>query len=907
MGKARQLWEDYLGLWKKLSGWKLFVFYLLHYTVFFLLLQRWVFSDFYETGKSFIWQTDGISQYFPRMVYISQTIRNGIQSLLRGEGWTIPLYDFRLGAVKPQFSVEPIQLLAALCPWDRIDELYDILLLLRLYLAGAVFSAMGFYFGQRPLPVLIGGTAYAFCGYSLYFCILHPFFAGAMLLLPLLIIGAEKILKGERSWEFPCCVFLAMLAELYLACMLAVLIILYFFVRYLCAYAKGGMVGFGKLVGRMALWGGLGILLSGVVLAPSAVQMLGTGRIGRDVGDLLRYEDAYYQRFLMNFTVVSDGVLKEGSLGFSVLAVPCIVTLFLKGRGERTLRALLVLSTGLLMAPAAGYVLSGFNNIINRWCFGYALCVCAVIMAQAPKFLELDRREVALTLGGSLVYVVLCRFVIERKYYWEDPLVMLLLLLAYMVICYGAGRSGRRYLLPAFLAFTCLSAYYGAFLRYDSSMGNVTKSYVEKNFGYETLGRGQYASLGSMGIIKEDETFFRVAGSSLAHYDKMWSFYYGLNGTSFYSSAFFPSYINLQNELEVKRIGAFNANYGNDARAPLLALNSVKYYAARESNKAAVPYGFEEIGRIKNGTSTDVILKNVYALPVGYTYDSYLNKEELSQLTVLDRQSAMLQGVLTETGNAGFLPETEFEATAKKIPVKGAEGNNLSWKDGKLTFAKEKATITLTFQGLPNAETYLRIVSFDPTEGNNGESWDSSVWDISVMTDSTQSTARFVADNYVYAHGVKTQLVYLGNSPDGYTSCTITFPKKGTALLSGLEIWCQPMDHYTQQVEALRAEALENVETNWRGLTGTISTSRDKFLCFSIPYDEGWTAYVDGEKAELVRANIGFMGVELPAGDHEIELKYWPPGMTVGIMSSGVGIVWAVMLVLWQRKKRGAS
>ena len=75
-------------------------------------------------------------------------------------------------------------------------------------------------------------------------------------------------------------------------------------------------------------------------------------------------------------------------------------------------------------------------------------------------------------------------------------------------------------------------------------MGNVTKSYVEKNFGYETLGRGQYASLGSMGIIKEDETFFRVAGSSLAHYDKMWSFYYGLNGTSFYSSAFFPSYIN---------------------------------------------------------------------------------------------------------------------------------------------------------------------------------------------------------------------------------------------------------------------------------------------------------------------------------------------------------------------------
>lgn len=907
MGKVRQLWESYLGLWEKLTGWKLFAFYLLHYTVLFLFLQRWVFSDFYEAGKSFIWQTDGISQYFPRMVYISKTIRNGIQSLLHGEGWAIPLYDFRLGAVKTQFSVEPIQLLAALWPWDRIDELYDILVLFRLYLAGAAFSAMGFYFGQRPLPVLIGGTAYAFCGYALYFCIFHPFFAGAMILLPLLIIGSEKILKGEQSWGFSLCVFLAVMAELYLACMLAVLIVLYFFVRYFCVYAKDGAKGFGKLIGRMALWGGLGIFLSGVFLVPSVLQMFGTGRIGREVGNLLQYQNSYYQRFLMNFTVISDGVLSEGSLGFSILAIPCIVTLFLKGRGGRTLRVLLLLSTGMLMVPAAGYVLSGFNNIINRWCFGYALCVCTVIMVQIPKLLDLDRRESALTLGGSLIYIVLCRFLIERKYYWEEPLAMLFLLLAFMALCYGAGRSGRRCLMPVFLAFTCLSSYCGAFLRYDPTMGNATKSYVEKNAGYEILGHGQYASLGGVREVKEDETFFRVDGSSLAHYDKMWSFYYGLNGTSFYSSIFFPSYINLQNELEVKRIGAFNANYGNDARAPLLALNNVKYYAARESNKATVPFGFEEIGRVKNGTSTDVILKNTYALPVGYTYDSYLNKEEFSRLSVLDRQSALLQGVLVETGSVDFLPEADVRATAKKIPAEIAEENNLSWKDGKLTLSKEKATITLAFQGMPNTDTYLRIVGFDPTPGNDGDSWDSSVWDILVGTDSTQSTARFVADNYVYAHGVKTQLVYLGNSPDGYTTCTITFPKKGAVLLSGLEIWCQPMDHYAEQIEALRAEPLENVDTNWRGLTGTISTTKDKFLCFSIPYDEGWTAYVDGEKMELMQANIGFMGVELPAGDHAIELKYWPPGLSAGIALSCAGVAGAAALVIWQRRRKGET
>lgn len=903
----RQLWESYLKLWKKLAGWRLFAFYLLHYTVLFLLLQWCVFSDFHEAEKSFIWQTDGISQYFPRLVYISQTIREGIQSLLRGEGWTIPLYDFRLGAVKPQFDIEPLQLLATLWPWDRIDELYDILFLFRLYLAGATFSQMGLYFGQKPLPVMLGSLSYAFCGYSLYFCMFHPAFAGPMILLPLLIIGAEKILKGEQAWGFSCCVFLAVLSELYLACMLAAMIILYFFVRYCCAYSKGKIEEFGKLVGRMALWGGIGILLSGIVLAPSILQMIGTGRIGREVGSLLRYDSSYYQRFLMNFTTISDGVLLEGSLGFPVLAIPCIVSLFLKKRGEKSVRLMFLFSTGMLMIPAVGYVLSGFNNIVNRWSFGYALCVCSVIMFQAPKLLHLNKQELALTLSGSLAYIVLCRFIVDQKYYFEEPLAMLFLLLIYIAICYITEKNTSQFLLPIFLCSVCLSAYYGAFLRFDPSAGNAIGAYVKKNYGYETLGFGQYASLGNVETIKEDKTFFRVAGSSLAHYDKMWSFYYGLNGTSFYSSSFFPSYVDLQNELEVKRTGAYNANYGNDARAPLLALNNVKYYAARESNKAAIPFGFEKIAQIKNGKNTDIILENTYHLPVGYTYDFYLNEKEFSQLFALDQQNAMLQGVLTEKDNKEFLPETIIEATAKEIPAEIAKEDNLEWTDGKLTILDKQATITLSFQAAPNTETYLRIVGFDPTPGNDGDSWDSSVWDISVETDDTYSTARFIADNYVYAHGVKSQLVYLGNSPDGYTSCTITFPKKGEILLSDLEIWCQPMDAYAEQIEALRTEVLENVETNWRGLTGTISTSKDKFLCFSIPYDEGWTAYVDGEKLELVQANIGFMGVELPAGDHKVELKYWPPGMTLGIALSGTGVAGAAVLAFWQRKRKEGS
>ncbi len=907
MGRIKQARENYLKLWKELTGWRLFVFYLLHYTVLFLFLQRWIFSDFYEAGKSFIWTTDGVSSYFPRLVYISQTFRDGIQSLLNGEGWTIPLYDFRLGAVKPDFTFDPIQMIAIFWPWDRIDELYDILVLVRFYLVGAAFSIMGFYFKSRPMPVLIGAVSYAFCGYSLYFCMLHPAFAEPMIFLPLLVVGAEKILRGERAWSFPCCVFFSMISSLYTSYILAALIVFYFFIRYFCTYAKQGLPGFGKLIGRMALWGGFGILLSGVVLVPTMLQMVGTGRIGREVGNLLRYENAYYQRFFANFTVIADGVLYEGSLGFSVLAVPSVISLFIKRQRNKSLRVLFLLATGMLMIPAVGYVLSGFNFIINRWSFGYALCVCAVIMLQVPKLLSFAPREFALTMGGSLAYITLCRFIFGRKYYQEESLVLLFLLIAFMALCYGTGEKGCRYLLSVFLVFSCLSAYCGASLRYDPAAGNATTAYLAKNTGYETLDRGQYASLSKVGKVKNDKSFFRVAGSSLAHYEKIGSFYYGLNGTSFYSSTFYPSYIELQNELEVKRTGALNANYGNDARAPLLALHGVKYYAARENSKSARPYGFEELERIKNGNNTDIILENTYALPIGYTYSSYLNEEEFSGLSTLDQQSSMLQGVLTDTAGDGFLPEVTVEASAQKIPVTITEENGLSWKDGKLAISKAKATITLNFQGIPNTETYLRIVDFDPTPGNDGQSWNSSVWDIAVATDSSWTSARFIADNYVYAHGVKTQMIYLGNDADGFTSCTITFPKNGNVLLAGLEIWCQPMDHYAEQIEALRAEPLENVETNWRGLTGTISTTKDKFLCFSIPYDRGWSVYVDGKKVDLVQANIGFMGVELSAGDHDIELRYWMPGLTAGIALSCMGLVGTVVVAIFERKRNSIT
>jgi uncharacterized membrane protein YfhO len=163
-----------------------------------------------------------------------------------------------------------------------------------------------------------------------------------------------------------------------------------------------------------------------------------------------------------------------------------------------------------------------------------------------------------------------------------------------------------------------------------------------------------------------------------------------------------------------------------------------------------------------------------------------------------------------------------------------------------------------------------------------------------------------MSDGDQYSNGLKSQVLNLGYSEDARSNCKIVFPSKGTFLLDDLEIWCVPVTEYAEHIDTLREDVLENVETNWRGLKGTISVSSDKILCLSIPYDEGWTAYVDGKNTDLMQANTAWMAIELSAGEHEIELRYWTPGLTAGICLTVLGII-ALVWYLLRRKKEKIS
>lgn len=82
----------------------------------------------------------------------------------------------------------------------------------------------------------------------------------------------------------------------------------------------------------------------------------------------------------------------------------------------------------------------------------------------------------------------------------------------------------------------------------------------------------------------------------------------------------------------------------------------------------------------------------------------------------------------------------------------------------------------------------------------------------------------------------------------------------------------------------------------------------DNLLFFSVPYDEGWTAAVNGEPAEIEKVNIGFMAVKVDGHQiSRISFTYTTPklreGVIVSIAGAGLYIIYIAAFMILRRRK----
>lgn len=91
------------------------------------------------------------------------------------------------------------------------------------------------------------------------------------------------------------------------------------------------------------------------------------------------------------------------------------------------------------------------------------------------------------------------------------------------------------------------------------------------------------------------------------------------------------------------------------------------------------------------------------------------------------------------------------------------------------------------------------------------------------------------------------------------------------------------------------------------GFSATITLAEQTSVFFSVPYEDGWSATVNGEPATVYRANVGFMAVMCPAGeDVDIRFDYETPGLRWGayISAAGIVILLVYLLIAWIGNRR---
>ncbi len=101
-----------------------------------------------------------------------------------------------------------------------------------------------------------------------------------------------------------------------------------------------------------------------------------------------------------------------------------------------------------------------------------------------------------------------------------------------------------------------------------------------------------------------------------------------------------------------------------------------------------------------------------------------------------------------------------------------------------------------------------------------------------------------------------------------------------------------------------RKESLAISHFGQSKISGIIKLESKKMIFFSIPYDKGWTAKVNGEEKKPELVNLGFMGLVLDKGVYNIELEYNPPYMIHGILLSLVSVCIFIGLVFWDVRKK---
>ena len=911
---------------KKLDKKRNIDFYLF-YTLAFSVVALALYLKFFTNGKSLVWSHDGVPQHLNSLAYYGKYLRKVLHTLFIEHKLSLPLWDMHIGygsdiLTTLHYSVigDPLTLLSVFVPASKTEALYAFLIFLRIYLAGIAFSRYSFYHKNSKQATFMGTMIYIFAGWTIYAAMKHPYFANPMIYLPLILLGIDKIYKKQKPYVFIWSVALAGLSNFYFFYMLGIFMVLYAVFRYFDLFKDRSLKNIGKWLGIFAVYSVIAVLIAAVILLPVILPVLGTDRFKAENYVPLFYDKIYYEKYLG--CLIGENMIQWGVAGYTAVSLAGVFVLFSKKKKYTALKAGFVLLNAFLLLPYAGHVLNGFSYVSNRWIWAYGMLIAYIFVKIYPELFTLSLKEKRRVFVLLLVYCTLALLPEAARTQRNLMAMVLLSLSTFTVLSFGNIFTKERNLTVMVSGFLIAGILFNMYYQYS----------YEKDYLSEFTDSGEALEKLETGV---DRAVLSTKDPSVYRYDQMdtnssenSSMQMGTNSTAYYFSVASSSIANFFDEMHLNT--PWEQHYNNlDGRTILDRLASVKYFVVKKGEETDLPYGYTRLsGEAEKKGKTYLAYENEDALPLGYTYDSWISRDDYDKMSVTEKQQALLQGVVLDESS---LPEAETHFNDHEVSYYTSEGDGCRLGNGKVVVTKENAQLKLVFDGEDNAETYLVTEGLDyeglsPREMVSDKKWskmttyeqnkllkENSNWRYwkESQKASIQLEGRFLrksiqifTDKYNAYSGKHNFLCNTGYSEEGRHTITLTFENTGVYSFDSLKIYCQPMTEIDSQTRKLGEEVMTDVKLGNNEINGRISLSDTKALVLSVPYSEGWTAYVDGEKTELKEANTMYMALELPKGEHEIHLVYCTPYLRAGLCLTCIGVLCYIVLVLINRKKK---
>lgn len=867
--------------------------------------------------------TDGIKQH---LIFMQDYVKS-ISETMRGQPLTIYRYDLGLGndffLHYTYYSLfDPLTIIAYVLPIKYIEFSYYLLIVLRLYLSGIaiIFLARKFNI-HNHYALLATAVFYSFNITILYSAFRHPMFINGPLIMPLIILGAEKVLRKESPFLLIIASFLSLITQFYLyiyGCFgfeLFVLIRLFPLLK-----EKSGRIFFKELI-AVNLFFALGAFLGGFVLLP---QFLATISGGRTASKGFVIYSAYdYFSFLESFFIPVIGNRYSPTFGNFIILFVVLLYLY-TSRKSREKYYLLILVV-LLFIPFFGYMINVFSYINNRWTY-LLLPPAALILGKVIQSPD-EITDQAYIRSARTVLILLCLTVgfgvLALFELLDKPLIMILGITIFIVSEYYAirrlaklsyGLKLKTLINPRLLTRLTLISSFAILL-------GVSIAYTY--FLTASEGLSAYDDKEALGIISEEEGFYRVdqntyiLNSDFLSNDNL---VYGFPSTYAYNTMVSGSITEMIEFFNVVNHNNTVGYNGFNDRFALNAVSHVKYLIIRDSDRVRIPYGYSLLEKVRlakfapdkfnNSAKTGYIEyvdgERVYEdagiyvnenfLNFGFVYDQYITKADLEGFSGIGRENVLLEAVILEED----IPLAKHQAndlTAFSLPNLYTE--NLQIKDGEIIVFGETGSMSFAIPEVDNSEIYVAITGLENVDRYRN-------FEVIYEANETVHSERNYAYGSYFHIPNPNHLVNLGYFDQETVSVKITF-EAGNYRYDDICYYVNSLSEVVQKAERLNRKTLQNLIFYTDGFSGDIELEETGFLYISLPFSRGFTAYVDGMKTDIKVANIGYMGIYLQPGRHHIEFVYQTPGMKAGIILSlaSLGVIFGILCWRIIRKHQG--